>query len=171
MDWKQSTRFRLQVARRWFPLCAVKREKLRVFLMVALLCSAAFAAWTWFRPYAWKADPAAGSRIETAQVRSDSGFFWLDLHLKVNEGSSHDLMKPVRLVTGAGRKLEPADTTLGGGPEKGTTDLWFKFWLEPSDFGGPMKLQINDGHLDVRSGTGVPSLGASKREVFPTQNW
>jgi hypothetical protein len=80
-------------------------------------------------------------------------------------------MKPVRLITGSGRILEPADTTLGGGPDKDTSDIWFKFWLEPSDFEGPMKLQINDGSLIVRSEVGIPSLGSSNLEVFTTHSW
>ena len=80
-------------------------------------------------------------------------------------------MKPVRLITAAGRELQPADTTLGGSKDGGTTDLWFKFWLETRDLDGPLKLQVNDGTLVLRSGTGVPRLGASNREYFTTSRW
>ena len=149
----------------------VKRRALRVFLIVALLISAGFAAWSWLRPYSWNADPAARSRIAAAQVKQDRSCYWLDLHLKVPNGSQHDLMKPVRLVNSSGREIEPADTTLGGAKGAGTTDLWFKFWLEPADFDGPLKLRINDGLLVVRSGSGVPRLGRSGAEMFPTSSW
>ena len=66
-------------------------------------------------------------------MKQDRSFYWLDLHLEVTENHGHDLMKPVRLITSAGREIEPADTTLGGAKETGTTELWFKFWLEPPD--------------------------------------
>jgi hypothetical protein len=67
--------------------------------------------------------------------------------------------------------LEPADTTLGGEAGGGTTDLWFKFWLEAADLEGPLKLRINDGWLVLRSGSGIPRLGASNREYFTTSRW
>ncbi len=170
-DWKQSARFHLQRNPWGASLVGVMRERRRMILMGAVLCSTAFAAWTWWRPYAWQVDPGARGHIEAAQVRRDRGFYWLDLHVQIANGTTHDLMKPVRLITGSGRTLEPADTTLGGGPDKETSDIWFKFWLEPTDFGGPMKLQINDGSLIVRSGTTPPSLGSSNLEVFTTHNW
>ena len=150
----------------------MKRIKLRGFLVVALLVCSAFATWTWFRPYEWGPDPAAACKMERAQLRKDHAFFWVDLHLKVAKDRTHDLMKPVRLhASSSGRKLEPADTTLGGDPGKGTTDLWFKFWLEPKDLEGPLELRINDGTLLVKSNTGIPSLGASNLEYFPTHRW
>jgi hypothetical protein len=149
----------------------VKRSTLRVFLVVALLVSGTFAAWSWLRPYAWGVDPAARCRVIGSQVKKDGAFFWLDAHLKVTPGQSHDLMKPVRLITAAGRELEPADTTLGGETGGGTTDLWFKFWLEATDLDGPLKLRINDGSLIIRSGSGIPRLGSSNLEYFTTSRW
>jgi len=149
----------------------VKRPTLRVCLVVALLVSAAFAGWTWLRPYAWQVDPAARCKVVGVQVRKDMSFFWLDARLKVTPGQDHDLMKPVRLVTSAGRELEPADTTLGGKTGEGTTDLWFKFWLEQADLNGPLKLRINDGSLVIRTGSGVPRLGSSNSEYFTTSRW
>ncbi len=139
--------------------------------MVALIVSAAFAAWSWLRPYAWSVDPAARCKVVGSQVRKDGSFYWLDAHLKVTSGQAHDLMKPVRLITAAGRELEPADTTLGGETGGGTTDLWFKFWLETADLDGPLKLRINDGSLVIRSGSGIPRLGSANPEYFTTSRW
>lgn len=149
----------------------VKRPALRVILVAALLGSTAFAMWSWLRPYAWSVDPAARCKVIGSQVRKDGSFFWLDAHLKVTPGQTHDLSKPVRLITAAGRELEPADTTLGGETGSGTTDLWFKFWLEAADLDGPLKLHINEGSLVIRSGPGIPRLGASNAEYFTTSRW
>ena len=150
---------------------SVKRPTLRGFLVVALLVSTAFAAWSWLRPYAWSVDPAARCKVVGSQVRKDGSYFWLDARLKVSPGKTHDLMKPVRLITAAGRELEPADTTLGGETRGGTTDLWFKFWLESADLNGPLELRINDGSLVIRSGSGIPRLGSSNIEYFTTSRW
>ena len=150
---------------------AVNRQKFRMFLVVALLASAAFAVWSWVRPYEWRPDPAALCRIAGAQVRKDRGYFWVDLHVKVAPGMKHDLLKPVRLVTAAGEDVEPAETTMAGEDSRGTTDLWFKFWLEADRVGGPLKLRINDGVLTVRTGSGPPDLGVSDTEFFPTCDW
>ncbi len=149
----------------------VKRPTLRVFLVAALLVSAAFAAWSWFRPYAWNPDPAAKCKVIGCQVKKDGSFFWLDAHLKVSSGQTHDLMKPVRLITAAGRELEPADTTLGSETGGVTTDLWFKFWLESADMSGPLELRINDGSLVIRSGSGSPKLDDSNVDYLTTSRW
>ncbi len=109
--------------------------------------------------------------VQGAQVRKDASFYWLDVHLKVTPGQAHDLMKPVRLVTSAGRELQPAETTFGSKTGAETTDLWFKFWLEPADLDGPLKLQINDGSLVIRSGSLIPRLGNSNLEYFTTHRW
>jgi hypothetical protein len=150
---------------------AVKRPVVRALLPMFLCLTAAFAAWSWYRPYAWNPDPAAGCRVKLAQVRKDHGFYWLDLHLKVVPGQTHDFARPVRLLTAAGRELEPADTTLGGMPAEGTTDIWLKFWLEPADLDGPLKLRINRGTLQIRSESGLPALGVSNSETFNTHHW
>ena len=139
--------------------------------MAGLAISVAFAAWSWYRPYAWRPDPAARCRVELAQLRRDHGFYWLDVHLKVLSGQQHDLTRPVRLLTGAGRELEPADTTLGGLPESGTTDVWLKFWLEAKDLEGQLKLQINEGSLLIKSTRGLPSLGGSYSKTFNSHRW
>jgi hypothetical protein len=149
----------------------VNRSILRAFLVVGLLLSAAFSAWSWLRPYAWSMDPGARCKVIGSQVKKDASFFWVDTHLKVTPGQTHDLSKPVRLITAAGRELEPADTTLGGQTDGGTTDLWFKFWLDSADLNGPLKLRINDGSLVIRSGSGIPQLGEKNLEYFTTCRW
>jgi hypothetical protein len=80
-------------------------------------------------------------------------------------------MKPVRLVTAKGREIEAADVTLVGKKDTGTTDMWFKFWLEAVDLEGPLSLRINDGSLSVKSKSGMPALGSSKEEFFPNNQW
>lgn len=150
---------------------AVKRRTFRGFLLIALLLSAGFAAWGWFRPYAWNPDSKARCEIVGCQVRQDLDCFWVDAHLKVNSGEDHDLMKPVRLITVTGREIEAADTTLGGDAGKDISEIWLKFWLEPGDVDGPLTLQINDGTLVIRANAGTPSLGSSKLEYFTTNHW
>jgi len=149
----------------------VQRQLLRRILIVALLACSAFAAWSWLRPYAWREDPSARCKVVGAQVRKDGSFFWVDLHLKMNPGQTHDLLKPVRLRTGAGHELEPADTTMAGEDGRGTTELWFKFWLENEDLLGPLTLRINDGTLVIKADPGVPGLGGATSKYFTTQHW
>lgn len=139
--------------------------------MVCLLISAAFAAWSWFRPYAWHPDSAARCEVEESLLTRDQSFFWLDVHLKVNPGMTHDLQKPVRLQTAAGAKHEPADTTFAGQDGQGTTEIWFKFWLEPADLAGPLTLILNDGKLLIKAGDAVPNLATSTYKNFTTNQW
>lgn len=139
--------------------------------MVALLVSAGFAGWSWFRPYAWSVDSAARCKVIGAQVKQDHSYFWVDLHLKLTPGQTHDASKPVLLRTSAGRELNPADILLGGGLDGGATELWLKFWLEPGDMDGPLSLQINDGALVIKADSGVPSMGGSHSRYFVTQHW
>ena len=40
-------------------------------LTVALALVSAFAAWSWLRPYEWKADPVARFQIRQARVTRD----------------------------------------------------------------------------------------------------
>ncbi len=149
----------------------MKRPVLRRFLWLALVLCLGFASWVWLRPYDWRPDPQARCRVVVAQVTQDRSYYWLDLQLKMRPAESHDLMKPVHLLTAGGREIEPADTTLVGERDKGTTGMWLKFWLEERDLAGPLDLRINDGRLRIRSGSGVPRLGRSGTEVFPSSNW
>jgi hypothetical protein len=139
--------------------------------MACLLVSAAFAAWSWFRPYAWNTDPAARCQIEETLVTRDQSFFWVDVHLKVNPKMTHDLQKPVFLVTAGGKRIESADTTFGGKEGQGTTDIWLKFWLEPADLTSPLTLHLNDGKLVVKASGGVPELANSEFRNFTTNQW
>jgi len=149
----------------------VKREILRYSLLVCLLAAAAFAAWSWFRPYAWNPDAAARCRVVETLVTRDQSFFWLDVHLKVNPGQTHDLQKAVLLVTANGRRLDPADTTFGSKDGQDTSEIWLKFWLESSHLSHSLTLHINDGQLVVKASEGIPSLASSAYQNFTTNHW
>lgn len=140
-------------------------------LLVVLLIAAVVAAWTWLRPYEWQADAAARFRITGVLVTRDHANHWLDVRVKKAGEAEHDLLKPVRLVLGGGREVAPADTTLVGDAGKGTTEIWFKFWLEPGELGGPIRLRMNDGSLLVKAGAGEPRLGLSGRKFFTSTHW
>jgi hypothetical protein len=117
-------------------------------------------------------DPKAGCRIRGVQVRQDHRNYWLDVHLIMDSATSHDPMKPVALLLGeSGKELEPADTTLAGTVDTGTSEIWLKFWLDADDLDEPLRLRVNDGFLTVKSNAGVPQLGPSKSEFFPTEHW
>ena len=149
----------------------MKRQIVRYSLLVCLLISSALAAWSWVRPYAWRPDPAARCKIVETLVIRDQSYFWVDVRLKVNPGMTHDLQKPVRLETAAGAIQEPADTTFAGTEGQGTTEIWFKFWLEPADLAGPLSLHLNDGKLLIKTGNAVPELGTSTYKNFTTHQW
>jgi hypothetical protein len=153
------------------PPSGVTRRIIRKILIVALFASSMFAAWSWFRPYAWAVDPAARCKVVGCQVRKDHAYFWVDVHLKVIDGQTHDLKKPVCLRTGAGREIQPADTTMAGNKDIGTTDLWYKFWLETDDIREPLTLRINDGSLVIKADPGIPRMSPSNSGYFPTQHW
>ena len=150
---------------------SVPRLVLRYSLLIVFLIGSAFAAWSWVRPYAWKPDPAARCEVLETLLTSDQSYFWLDVHLKVKSGVQHDLQKPVNLVTGAGKTIEPADTTFGGKEGQGTTEIWFKFWVHSEDLAGPLDLRINDGTLSIKGGQGIPQLGNSSCRNFTTNHW
>jgi hypothetical protein len=136
-----------------------------------LLASTAFAAWNWFRPYSWSVDPVARCKVVETLVTQDNSYFWVNVHLKVNPGETHDLQKPVRLETLRGIQLEPADTTLVGDDFQSTTEIWLKFWLEEADLRGPLTLHLNGGKLTVKSGSALPDLGTAPYQNFTTQHW
>lgn len=149
----------------------VKRQQFRKILWVALLLSATFATWSWFKPFEWGADPAARAKVVGVQVTRDERYFWIDAHLKVLPSQSHDLQKPVFLTNAGGVRIEPADTVFGGEKSKGTTDLWFKFWIEENQIEGPLVLHLNDGDLLIRSRGGVPELDNKRSKYFTTHRW
>ena len=141
------------------------------WLLLVLLIASGFAAWTWFRPYAWQPDPAARYRVLGVAVSRDHDHHWVEVKLRRSGEVSHDLAKPVRLVLGSGRELAPADTWLGGTPEQGMTDISFKFWLDPGELTGPLRLRLNDGELVVKASLHEPSLGLSGRRYFNSTHW
>ncbi|WP_338288472.1 hypothetical protein [Luteolibacter sp. LG18] len=153
------------------PVGGVKRRVTAILLCLLLLVSA-FAAWAWLRPYDWHADPAARFKIVQAQLKRDHSYYWLDLMLERGGEARHDDTKPVTLKTASGRVLEPADTTLAGNEgEAPDQRLWLKFWLEPADLNGPLELKLNDGTLSVKSGGGVPAVGADGPKLFLSNHW
>ena len=139
--------------------------------MVLLLITASATAWVWLRPYEWRPDAGARFRIEGVVLTRDHANHWLDVRLKKAGDAPHDLQKPVRLMIGAGRELAPAETTLIGEEGKGTTGIWLRFWLEPGDLNGPIRLHLNDGILLVKASQGEPQLGTSARKFMNSTHW
>ncbi len=139
--------------------------------MVCLLISAAIAAWSWFRPYAWQPDPAARCKVVETLVTRDHSYYWVDVHLKVDPGKVHDLQKPVYLETAPGKRFEPADTTFGGRTGQPPAEIWLKFWVEAGDLAHPLNLHLNDGNLVVKATQGTPHLGAASYRNFTTNHW
>lgn len=155
-------------------LLAIMWEKrMRIVLGVALLVVSGFAVWSWVRPYDWRPDAAARCTVEGVEVRRDHANLWVNVHLRMRTGHEHDLTKPVCLevMGGAEKIFEPADTTLGGDKDRGTTDLWFKFWIDEEDVAHPLCLHVNDGSLILKSNRGIPDLGPSGVRYFVTHSW
>jgi hypothetical protein len=148
-----------------------KRISLTSWLLVGLLIAMIYAAWNWWRPYDWRPDAAARYRITGVTVTHDHGHHWVEVRLQRTGETSHDLTKPVRLILDSGREVEPADTRLGGGPEQGMTELAFKFWLDPGELAGPLRLRLNDGVLVVKATRGEPKLGTSGGRYFNSTHW
>lgn len=149
----------------------MKRQMTRVLLAALIVTLTVAAAEIWSAEYDKDPDPEARFVIVETLVRSDRSYRWVELHLRKSGDAPHDLRKPVRLMTADGKRHEPADTTFAGSPEKGFTDVWFKFWLAETDLAGTLDLRINDGILDVKSSSGSPSLGADGKAVFKSADW
>lgn len=152
-------------------LRCVKRSLFRKFLFLLLIGSALFAAAVWLLPYEWGADPGARFKISAVQVKRDRTYYWLTAHLKKSGDGEHDLRKPVTLVLGDGREMEPADTTFSGEMGPGTTEIWFKFWLDENDLKGPLVLHLNDGSLKVKSSADLPRIGSGGMRTFSNHRW
>ncbi len=99
-------------------------------------------------------------------MTQDQSYFWVEAHLRVNPGMTHDLEKPVSLVA-VGHLLEPADTTFGSTNGQGTTDIWLKFWLQREDIAGPLTLQLNEGKLSIKATEGIPP----KSKYYISNHW
>lgn len=149
----------------------VKRHLWRYFFGLALLLATGFALWSWFRPYDWHPDPTARCQVVQTLVSKDRSFYWLEVRLKMNPMMIHDLEKKVILKTSSRAKIEAADSTFTGADPQVVSDLWFKFWLEPEDFSGPMTLFLNDGALLIKAQTGMPKLGFSGSRTFSSNQW
>jgi hypothetical protein len=147
------------------------RISLTKWLLVGLLIASCYAAWNWWRPYDWHPDAGARYRIVGVLVTRDHDSHWVEVHLKRAGAIGHDLTKPVRLVLASGRELEPANTRLGGGPDQGMTELWFKFWLDPGELAGPLRLRLNEAELRVKTTSREPALGLSGWRYYNSTHW
>lgn len=149
----------------------MKRQGLRFFLAVGLVVSTLFLGMLIMGSYESSPDPKARFEIQAIRLKQDKGYVWLEAHLKKNGKKDHDLKQPVRLVTADGVKHEPADSTFAGTPEKGFTEIWFKFWLETEALKGEINLEMNGGALKIKSSKPLPVLGSGNETVFKSSNW
>jgi hypothetical protein len=147
------------------------RTTFRKALWLSLVFAAIFAAWSWFRPYEWRSDPAARCKIVETLVRRDRDYYWVDVHVKMNQGAQHDLQKSVRLETANGVKHEPADTTFGSSHGNIPDEIWFKFWLESAELNQSLVLHINDGILKIKSTDTLPSIRDGADRNFTSHHW
>lgn len=123
------------------------------------------------RPYAWRPDSAARCKVVETLVTRDAGFCWVNVHVKMIPGMSHDLEKSVELETGDGQRFGPADTTFGGEDFKNPEEVWFRFWLEREVLASPLVLHVNDGSLAVKSTSGIPQIDDGEFRNFTTHRW
>jgi hypothetical protein len=140
-------------------------------LSLTLGVSVLFAAWQWFRPYEWSPDPGARYVVGQTMLERDTSHFWLRVFLKQKGGESHDFMKPVLLITAAGREHEPGDTAMSGNAARGMEEMTFSFWLAEDDLKGPLKLKLNDGTLLIRTGDSLPRVADGAFRVFNSTRW
>ncbi len=140
-------------------------------LSLMLVVATGFAAWAWFRPYAWNVDEHAGCEVVGVQVREDHGYFWVEPRLRASAGARFDLTKPIRLTTKAGTELESYGTTLGGEKGQEPDELWLLFWASKEDLKNEMNLKINGGQLVLKSSHGVPEPGTQGSAYFTSHNW
>jgi hypothetical protein len=152
-------------------MASMKRPLLRLLIAALLVAVTFFAVKLWTGKYARDPDPRARYRIEAARLESDRSYKWLEIHLRKNGDKDHDMLLPVRLVTADGKEHEPADTTFGGGPEKGFTDIWFKFWLEDEALVGEIDLRMNGGTLRVKTNEGAPTFDKDGKAVLRSADW
>jgi len=136
-----------------------------------LVFALAFAAWGWLRPYDLDPDPKARAEIVGVELRRDHSFYWLTVHVRARGGESLDISRPARLVVRRERDLQPADTRLKGVPESGIREAWFQFWLESGDVSGPLKMDLREGALLVKSGEEMPDLQHGETRRFTTHRW
>jgi hypothetical protein len=138
-------------------------------LLIALLAVAAFAAWVWFRPYEWRPDPAARYEIRQVQLTPDHGSCWLDVILERTGDADHDFKQAVFLSSSRGWRKTNGDFTMGGKQGEGAAELSLRFWLDPGDLDGTLKLHLNGGELVVKANPEAPDLSGHK--VFLSSRW
>lgn len=149
----------------------MKRQLIRFSLALMLVLLTALGAWLVSRPYSVDWDPKARYKIEAVQVRRDNGYYWVEAHLKKKGEKDHDLRRPVRLVLADGRELEPADSTFAGSAKTGTTEIWFKFWIQEKDLKGPMALLLNGAELEVKTHDGLPDFDDKGEAILRSADW
>ena len=152
-------------------MAAMKRPLLRLLIAALLVVVTFLAVKLWTGKYDSDPDPRARYRIEAARLESDRSFMWLEIHLQKNGDKDHDMLQPVLLVTADGEEHEPADTTFAGAPEKGFTDIWFKFWLEDAALEGKIDLRLNGGTLRVKTNEGAPAMDKGGEAVLRFADW
>lgn len=109
--------------------------------------------------------------MQSARLKRDLSYHWLDLHLEARDGVVPDLRQPALLLTANGRMIAPADITMDGAWGREVRGLWLKFWLEPNDLDGPLRLKIMGAELRVREGRGTPTLEHASERVFNSCYW
>ena len=153
-----------------------------MLLLLALGVSLVFAAWQWFRPYAWNPDPAARFTVNQCMVERDHANLWLKVFLQPLKGQVMDFTQPIRLVTAADKQHELAEVVQIGAEEKENASppaeapdkveqVVISFWLSEADFAGPMKLEINGASLQIRSGDTLPRVADGGFRVYNSSGW
>ena len=130
-----------------------------------------FAAWAWLKPYSWNSDPAARCKVVETLVTRDGNYYWVNIHLNVSEGSRHDLRQLVRLVPESAPGLPPADTTFAGPQPENHREIWFKFWLARTEIARPLRLQLNQGQLVIKTSDRLPDLADRQSINFTSDRW
>ncbi|MGJ8632587.1 MAG: hypothetical protein ACSHX7_01600 [Luteolibacter sp.] len=144
---------------------------IRVLLAALLVLLTVFAALVFSADFSKDPDPGALFEIQAVRLERDQSYFWLEVHLKKSGEKDHDLEKLPKLVTSTGKIHRPADTVFAGTPEKGFSEIWYKFWLEEKDLKGTLKLEMNEGVLTVKSSDGAPSLESGKEKTIRNADW
>ncbi|MEY3394462.1 MAG: hypothetical protein RL346_698 [Verrucomicrobiota bacterium] len=149
----------------------MKRQAYRFSVAISLVVLAVVLSRMTMGAYHPSPDPEARFEIEAVKVKQDRGFAWVEAHLKKSGQKDHDLKQRVFLVTADGKRHEPADTTFAGRPERGFSEIWFKFWLEMKELEGGLKLTLNGGTLMLKTSHAIPELGNRGERVFKSSNW
>ena len=156
----------------------------RKILLALLIPTLLVTAWQWLAPkppYEDHADPQAGAEIRYVRLTRDHSFHWMHIRMEVHGKTTSELLPHLALMTASGRRLTPAGLELEGhGKGQATAEgphldqlegLTAQFWMGPEDFSGPLKLQIGDGSLTVRTGSGSPEVPPNKEVIHHTCDW